>query len=147
MLLRKSTSTRDASREAPDSFRRKKEGARRILERRRPSVASAADGTVAARVVGDWAYRDPFSGADWTGADAIALLGDWRRLIDANRPVAAVFGVARWKRETLDALLWDGAGPVRHAGKVAAGAMIGEIKTLAPAVELPAIPDEPAEED
>lgn len=75
---------------------------------------------VAARVVGDWAYRDPFSGADWTGADVIALLGDWRRLIDANRSVAAVFGVARWKRETLDALLWDGSGPVRHAARASA---------------------------
>ncbi|GGZ85835.1 capsular polysaccharide export protein, LipB/KpsS family [Novosphingobium arvoryzae] len=75
---------------------------------------------VAARVVGDWAYRDPFSGADWTGADAIALLADWRRLIDANRTIAAVFGVAWWKRETLDAVLWDGTGPVRHAARVPA---------------------------
>jgi len=75
---------------------------------------------VAARVVGEWAYRDPFTGADWSGFDTIAQLGEWRRLIDANRTIAAVFGVARWKRETLDALLWDGAGPVRHAGKVAA---------------------------
>lgn len=76
---------------------------------------------VAAQVVGEWSYRDPFSGADWTAHDAIALLGEWRRLIDANRSIAAVFGVARWKRETLDALLWDGSGPVRHAARVPAG--------------------------
>ena len=70
---------------------------------------------VAARVVGEWSYRDPFSGAVCSGHAAIALMADWRRLIDANRAIAAVFGVARWKRETLDALLWDGSGPVRHA--------------------------------
>lgn len=74
---------------------------------------------VAARVAGEWSYRDPFTGAAWSGQEAIALLADWRRLIDANRTIAAVFGVARWKRETLDALLWDGSGPVRHARSVA----------------------------
>lgn len=47
--------------------------------------------------------------------DAIAQLADWRKLIDANRRIDAVYGVAGWKRVTLDALLWDGSSPVRHA--------------------------------
>lgn len=76
---------------------------------------------VAARSVGAWTYRDPFNGTEWSGHDAIALLAEWRRLIDANRAIAAVFGIARWKRETLDPLLWDGSGPVRHASRVARG--------------------------
>lgn len=80
---------------------------------------------VAARVLGEWTYRDPFSGAPWSAADAIAQLGEWRRLIDANRAVTAIFGVAGWKRVTVDALLWDGAGPVRHARTVPAGILAG----------------------
>lgn len=58
---------------------------------------------------------DPFGGAPWDPAAAIAQLGDWRALIEANRDARAIYGVARWKRVTMDALLWDGRGPVRHA--------------------------------
>lgn len=64
----------------------------------------------------DSAMVDPFDGGRLAPADAIALLADWRALIDANRTISAVFGVARWKRVTVDPLLWDGTGPVRHAG-------------------------------
>ncbi len=77
--------------------------------------------TLAAQLLVDTVYRDPFTGRAITAAGAAALLGEWRALIDANRPVAAVFGVARWKRVTADALLWDGSGPVRHGGRRAAG--------------------------
>ena len=63
----------------------------------------------------DSAMVDPFDGAPLRPADAIALLAEWRSLIDANRTISAVFGVARWKRVTVDPLLWDGTGPVRHA--------------------------------
>ena len=61
------------------------------------------------------AMVDPFNGGPLAPSDAIALLADWRKLIDANRPIRAVFGVARWKRVTVDPLLWDGTGPVRYA--------------------------------
>ena len=61
------------------------------------------------------AMVDPFTGDVLAPADAIALLADWRKLIDANRTISAVFGVARWKRVTVDPLLWDGSGPVRYA--------------------------------
>lgn len=62
-----------------------------------------------------WEYRDPYRGGPMGLADAIAMLGRWRSLIEANRPISAIFGVARWKRVTSDPLLWDGTGPVRHA--------------------------------
>lgn len=62
---------------------------------------------VARLLAQDW--HDPFDGAPIETAQAIALLAEWRRLIDANRFNVAIFGVARWKRTTLDALLWNGA--------------------------------------
>jgi capsular polysaccharide export protein len=62
-----------------------------------------------------WRYSSPFTGEDWSPLDAIAQLSDWRKLIDANRRIDAVYGVAGWKRVTLDAMLWDGSSPVRHA--------------------------------
>lgn len=64
-----------------------------------------------------WTHRDPFGGATLGAVQAIDLLAGWRTLIDANRDVAAVYGIARWKRITADNLLWDGSGPVRHADK------------------------------
>jgi len=73
-----------------------------------------ADG-VAERVVGSARYVSPFTGEDWTAAEAVHQLGVWRRLIDANRRLAAIHGVAGWKKVTLDALLWNGIGPVRYA--------------------------------
>lgn len=63
---------------------------------------------------GRWKYVCPFTGRALDPIEAIALLGRWRRLIEANRDVAAVYGVARWKRITSDPMLWDGTGPVRH---------------------------------
>lgn len=63
-------------------------------------------------------WVSPFDGAPWDLLQVIAQLGDWRRLIAGNRDLAAVFGVARWKRVTVDSLLWDGIGPVRHARRV-----------------------------
>ncbi|WP_324061532.1 beta-3-deoxy-D-manno-oct-2-ulosonic acid transferase [Novosphingobium sp.] len=66
-------------------------------------------------VIARWRYRDPFYGGSITAAEVIALLGKWRLLIEANRPITAVYGVARWKRVTADALLWDGIRSVPHA--------------------------------
>lgn len=59
-------------------------------------------------------YRDPFNGRSIDAPAAIELLARWRDLIMANRPVAEIHGVARWKRVTADAMLWDGTGPVRY---------------------------------
>ncbi|MBO9725233.1 MAG: beta-3-deoxy-D-manno-oct-2-ulosonic acid transferase [Novosphingobium sp.] len=76
--------------------------------------AATLEETLAAEL-GRWTYRDPFTGDVLEPRQAIALLARWRRLIDANRSVAAIYGIAPWKRITADALLWDGSGPVRHA--------------------------------
>jgi capsular polysaccharide export protein len=65
--------------------------------------------------LGGWEYRDPFNGDVVSAAYAIELLGRWRQLIDANRPVAAVYGIAQWKRIATDVLLWGGTGSARHA--------------------------------
>lgn len=57
----------------------------------------------------NWQWRDPFSGAPLSAMQAIDLCGFWRRLIDSNRPVAAAFGFAHWKRPTVAPLLWNGS--------------------------------------
>lgn len=59
---------------------------------------------------------NPFTGAPWDLAAAIAQLGDWRALIEQNRTPKAIYGIARWKRVTMDALLWDGSTRIRYAG-------------------------------
>jgi hypothetical protein len=41
--------------------------------------------------------------------EAIELCGMWRRLIDANRRVHSVMGIAHWKKPTVTPLLWAGA--------------------------------------
>ncbi|HET9629149.1 MAG TPA: beta-3-deoxy-D-manno-oct-2-ulosonic acid transferase, partial [Novosphingobium sp.] len=62
-----------------------------------------------------WRWQSPFSGNPLSTGEAVEMLGEWRRLIDLNRTISAVFGVARWKRVTMDALLWDGGDGPRHA--------------------------------
>lgn len=87
--------------------------------------AALADGTniaalervVSAELLAGMSYRDPFTGGAVPIAAILALLAEWRALIDANRDVTQVLGVAGWKRETVEALLWDGSrGPRYRAG-------------------------------
>ncbi|MBA4773952.1 MAG: hypothetical protein H2054_12750 [Sphingomonas sp.] len=56
-----------------------------------------------------WQWRDPFTGKPIAAADGIALSGMWRRLIDANRRIHSVLGIAHWKKPTVTPLLWAGA--------------------------------------
>jgi len=74
------------------------------------------------RTVGDqlagWSYRCPYSGGPISPIRAIEILAEWRKLIDSNRDVAAVFGVAQWKRPTVDPLLWDGFVGPTHARRL-----------------------------
>ncbi len=85
-----------------------------------PLVLQATDGTVrdagthdAARwsksLLTDWRFRSPFGGADLTAMEAIALCGFWRQMIDANRHIHSVMGIAYWKKPTVTPLLWAGA--------------------------------------
>ena len=53
-------------------------------------------------------YFSPFSGEEISALELVTILGDWRRLIDSNRPIKAAFGFAHWKRDTVDPLLWGG---------------------------------------
>ncbi|WP_300111911.1 beta-3-deoxy-D-manno-oct-2-ulosonic acid transferase [Sphingobium sp.] len=53
-------------------------------------------------------YRDPFSGGTIDVTQAIAQLADWRRHLDGNRGLSAASGMAFWKREAIQAFLWDG---------------------------------------
>ena len=75
---------------------------------------------VCAEVLDGWRYCDPFTGQPANVAEAIAQLGVWRGLIESNRRFAAIFGVAGWKRVTIDPLLWDGTGPVRYRSNLRA---------------------------
>ena len=56
-----------------------------------------------------WQWHDPFNGRNIDPAEAIALCGLWRRLIDANRRIHSVLGIAYWKKPTVTPLLWAGA--------------------------------------
>jgi len=90
-----------------------------------PTLCFAGDAVAAAdrpaldcvtrHVIGDSRYVDPFNGAPIDALAAIELLGLWRTLIDSNRPIAAAVGFARWKRPTVEPLLWNGSDPVCFA--------------------------------
>lgn len=88
------------------------------------------------------AFANPFDGTPWSVIQAIAQLGEWRRLIEGNRIFDAIYGVARWKRPTVDPLLWDGTGPVRHARKARsdlAGMQVAAWKSRTPPSVLKAL--------
>ncbi|WP_395397504.1 beta-3-deoxy-D-manno-oct-2-ulosonic acid transferase [Novosphingobium sp. BL-8A] len=76
--------------------------------------AGSLASVISAELCGRWQYRNPFDGRPIDPLTAIDMLGNWRRLMDANRQVATVHGIARWKRVTADNLLWDGSRPVPH---------------------------------
>jgi capsular polysaccharide export protein len=87
----------------------------RLFGEGRFAGCDGAPETALADAISSWRYSSPFTGGEWSAMDAIAQLADWRQLIDANRRINAVYGVAVWKRVTLDAMLWDGSSPVRYA--------------------------------
>ncbi|MBO9669746.1 MAG: hypothetical protein J7485_04435 [Sphingobium sp.] len=53
-------------------------------------------------------YHSPFTGEPIDVLQLVDILGDWRDLIDSNRPIMAAFGFAPWKQETICPLLWGG---------------------------------------
>lgn len=63
-------------------------------------------------------FRCPFTGRPISPSQAIEMLAEWRKLIDLNRDISAVLGVAGWKRPTVDPLLWDGAAGPRHSRRL-----------------------------
>ncbi|PXA83377.1 beta-3-deoxy-D-manno-oct-2-ulosonic acid transferase [Nostoc sp. 3335mG] len=51
-------------------------------------------------------YRDPFTGEDADVWATIALLAEWRAILDANRTIVAACGMAWWKRPEIGRFLW-----------------------------------------
>lgn len=94
--------------------------------------ADALNDTAARELLTGWAWRDPFTGAPCGAADIIRHCAEWRRLVDANRRIAAAYGFGQWKRGTVDALLWNGAGD--HAPFAPARA--DHLATLAPEADV-----------
>ncbi|WP_333573419.1 capsular polysaccharide export protein, LipB/KpsS family [Sphingomonas sp.] len=75
---------------------------------------TALERVVAAELLAGRDYRDPFTGESTPIAAILTLLASWRALIDDNRDVTHVLGIAGWKRETVEALLWDGGRGPRY---------------------------------
>jgi len=91
-------------------------------------------------LISAWSYVCPFSGEAIGPSRAIELLSDWRRLIDRNRTISSVLGIAGWKRPTVDTMLWDGTHLSRHASSAPAtsrdGAVIAAWKSRTPEAAL-----------
>jgi capsular polysaccharide export protein len=51
-------------------------------------------------------YADPFTGQPADVLETVAQLGHWRRILLANRDVAAACGMAWWKRREIARFLW-----------------------------------------
>lgn len=58
-------------------------------------------------------YRDPFTGEPVEIEAVVALLGEWRRILAANRGIVAACGMAWWKRREIARLLWSPDRPLR----------------------------------
>jgi capsular polysaccharide export protein len=76
--------------------------------RERDAAAADVEQLVATSLT-DWQWINPFDERPMNVADAIGLCGQWRRLIDANRSIYSVMGVAYWKKPTVTPLLWAGS--------------------------------------
>lgn len=89
-----------------------------------------------------WRFVSPFDGTATSASKTIAQLGEWRRLIMNNREIAGVMGVARWKRSTMTAMLWDGMhGPhyVRQVGDLKRPGIVAVWKSRTPRAPLDAL--------
>lgn len=53
-------------------------------------------------------YYDPFTGEETSPVTLLEIFANWRTVIDENRSIGAAFGFARWKRNTVEPLLWAG---------------------------------------
>ncbi|PKP94590.1 MAG: hypothetical protein CVT77_01750 [Alphaproteobacteria bacterium HGW-Alphaproteobacteria-16] len=53
-------------------------------------------------------YFDPWTGQRVTVSRWIEILGEWRHIIDRNREIAVVCGIAGWKRPVVGKFLWAG---------------------------------------
>ncbi|MGK6354701.1 capsule biosynthesis protein [Sphingomonas sp. DT-207] len=56
-------------------------------------------------------YHDPWTRRPISVSRWIEILGEWRALIDRNREIAAVCGIAAWKQRAVGQLLWAESRP------------------------------------
>ncbi|MGJ3649150.1 beta-3-deoxy-D-manno-oct-2-ulosonic acid transferase [Sphingomonas sp. GlSt437] len=105
------------------------------------SAALPVEELVSRHLLTGIAYCCPFTGAPSSGEAAIQQLGEWRALIERNRRLGAVIGIAGWKRTTVTPLLWDGADGPRYARRVPAKSnrLVGIWKSRAPKSALAAL--------
>lgn len=95
-------------------------------------VTEACIETLASRYLLDGIrYHDPFTGAAIPPLRLIETLAGWRDMIEGNRPVAAAFGFAHWKRETVEPLLWAGAPVPFRASRASELNFLPEDATIA----------------
>jgi capsular polysaccharide export protein len=77
-------------------------------EMREREITEADVVNLAAAAVTGWQWINPFDQRPIGALEAIDLCGQWRRLIDANRAIHSVMGIAYWKKPTVTPLLWAG---------------------------------------
>ena len=81
-----------------------------------PPTEAALEMLVARDLLDGVDYCSPFTGEPIEPLALATIFGDWKTLIARNRNIAAAFGFARWKQDTVEPLLWGGAGsPFRAA--------------------------------
>ncbi|MCW2411763.1 MULTISPECIES: hypothetical protein [unclassified Sphingobium] len=73
-----------------------------------PETERLLEDLVARFLLEDVRYCSPFTGEPIGALELVTLFAEWRELLDANRSIAAAFGFAGWKRDTVHPLLWGG---------------------------------------
>lgn len=69
-------------------------------------------------------YFDPFDGTPIDAIRWIEILGEWRRVIDANRQIGVLHGISLWKRPAMARFLWSGtARRTAHAPRTGQNAV------------------------
>jgi capsular polysaccharide export protein len=72
-----------------------------------PGDDAAALDAVALDALVDAGWRNPFTGAPSTIEATVDLLGEWRKILTANRPIVAACGMAWWKSDEIRNFLWS----------------------------------------
>ncbi|MCW2384952.1 MULTISPECIES: capsule biosynthesis protein [unclassified Sphingobium] len=96
-----------------------------------PEMDSTLHDLIDRFLLADVSYCSPFTGEPISALELVAIIGEWRALIEANRSIAGAFGFALWKRETIDPLLWAGKPVPFLAPSPEALATIPEQATIA----------------
>ena len=80
----------------------------------------------AARALLAASWRDPFTDAPSTLPRVVELLTLWRRVLDANRSIAAACGMAWWKRQEISRFLWHPSRRLHMVRRAARGLALAE---------------------